>query len=101
MKLQYAELLFEVAEKQGIEVAPISIGRSYRDAPEIDGLVLIEDTVEPGQIVSVEITGTVRASRRAAGPRPPAARSTGRAAVSRSSRPSASISSKARASAAR
>ena len=47
----------EYEGEEGIEVAPISIGRSYRDAPEIDGLVLIEDTVEPGQIVSVEITG--------------------------------------------
>jgi ribosomal protein S12 methylthiotransferase len=41
------------------EVAPISIGRSYRDAPEIDGLVLIEDQLDPGQIVQVEITGAL------------------------------------------
>lgn len=49
----------EYEGEQGVEVAPVSIGRSYRDAPEIDGLVLIEDTVEPGQIVSVEITGAI------------------------------------------
>jgi ribosomal protein S12 methylthiotransferase len=41
------------------EVVPIAVGRSYRDAPEIDGLVLIEDVVEAGQIVPVEITGAM------------------------------------------
>ncbi|MFN2131775.1 MAG: 30S ribosomal protein S12 methylthiotransferase RimO [Anaerolineae bacterium] len=41
------------------EAAQITIGRSYRDAPEIDGLVLIEDTTEVGQIVPVEITGAL------------------------------------------
>lgn len=35
----------------------ISIGRSYRDAPEIDGLVLIEGKAEVGDIVPVRITG--------------------------------------------
>ncbi|MCL4274974.1 MAG: 30S ribosomal protein S12 methylthiotransferase RimO [Anaerolineales bacterium] len=37
----------------------ISIGRSYRDAPEIDGLVLIEGKAEVGDIVSVRITGAL------------------------------------------
>ncbi|HZU86913.1 MAG TPA: 30S ribosomal protein S12 methylthiotransferase RimO [Anaerolineaceae bacterium] len=37
----------------------ISVGRSYRDAPEIDGLVLIEDETEPGQIIPVQITGAM------------------------------------------
>jgi ribosomal protein S12 methylthiotransferase len=41
------------------DVVPISVGRSYRDAPEIDGLVLIEDVVEVGRIVPVEITGAI------------------------------------------
>ena len=45
----------EYEGEQG-ETTPISVGRTYRDAPEIDGLVLIEDTVEPGQIIRVEIT---------------------------------------------
>jgi ribosomal protein S12 methylthiotransferase len=45
-------------EAQG-EASPISIGRSYRDAPEIDGLVLIEEPIELGQIVEVEITGAI------------------------------------------
>jgi ribosomal protein S12 methylthiotransferase len=39
--------------------AAISIGRSYRDAPEIDGLVMIEGAVEPGQIVAVRISGAM------------------------------------------
>ena len=34
----------------------ISIGRSYRDAPEIDGLVLVKDEIPPGQIIPVRIT---------------------------------------------
>jgi len=41
------------------EATQITIGRSYRDAPEIDGLVLIEDVTEVGQIVPVEITGAL------------------------------------------
>ncbi|MCL2281551.1 MAG: 30S ribosomal protein S12 methylthiotransferase RimO [Dehalococcoidia bacterium] len=34
----------------------ISIGRSYRDAPEVDGLVLIKSVVPVGEIISVRIT---------------------------------------------
>jgi len=37
----------------------ISIGRSYRDAPEIDGLVLIEGNVRLGEIVPVKVTGAM------------------------------------------
>jgi ribosomal protein S12 methylthiotransferase len=37
----------------------ISIGRSYRDAPEIDGMVFIEDKVKIGDIVPVKITGAM------------------------------------------
>ena len=37
----------------------ISVGRSYRDAPEIDGLVFIEGKLEIGQIVPVHITGAM------------------------------------------
>jgi ribosomal protein S12 methylthiotransferase len=33
----------------------LSIGRSYRDAPEIDGLVLVEDEVPVGEMLPVEI----------------------------------------------
>jgi ribosomal protein S12 methylthiotransferase len=37
----------------------ISIGRSYRDAPEIDGLVIVEGGAEPGEIIPVNITGAM------------------------------------------
>lgn len=37
----------------------LSVGRSYRDAPEIDGLVIIEGKTKPGQIVPVRITGAL------------------------------------------
>lgn len=37
----------------------ISIGRSYRDAPEIDGMVLIEGKVAVGEMVPVRITGAM------------------------------------------
>ena len=35
----------------------ISLGRSYRDAPEIDGYVLVEGFLPIGEIVPVRITG--------------------------------------------
>jgi ribosomal protein S12 methylthiotransferase len=37
----------------------ISIGRSYRDAPEIDGMVLVESKEKIGEIVPVKITGAM------------------------------------------
>lgn len=37
----------------------ISVGRSYRDAPEIDGMVLIEGEIPVGQIAPVRITGAM------------------------------------------
>ncbi len=37
----------------------ISVGRSYRDAPEIDGLVFVEGQAEVGQIVPVQVTGAM------------------------------------------
>ncbi len=37
----------------------ISIGRSYRDAPEIDGMVLVEGKAKVGEIVPVRITGAM------------------------------------------
>lgn len=37
----------------------ISIGRSYRDAPEIDGLVFIEGNAKIGELVPVRITGAM------------------------------------------
>ncbi len=37
----------------------LSVGRSYRDAPEIDGLVLVEGEVPVGEMVPVEVTGAL------------------------------------------
>ncbi|MFC1997937.1 30S ribosomal protein S12 methylthiotransferase RimO [Chloroflexota bacterium] len=37
----------------------ISIGRSYRDAPEIDGLVIVEDHLSVGEMVPVRINGAM------------------------------------------
>lgn len=37
----------------------LSIGRSYRDAPEIDGLIVIEGEAPIGEIVPVTITGAM------------------------------------------
>ena len=47
------DVLVEGVDKQ------VSIGRSYRDAPEIDGMVLIEGNVPTGEIVPVQITGAL------------------------------------------
>ena len=35
----------------------VSLGRSYRDAPEIDGYVLVEGELPIGEIVPVRVTG--------------------------------------------
>jgi ribosomal protein S12 methylthiotransferase len=37
----------------------IAIGRSYRDAPEIDGMVFVEGDAKIGEIVPVRITGAM------------------------------------------
>jgi ribosomal protein S12 methylthiotransferase len=37
----------------------ISLGRSYRDAPEIDGMVLVEGDLPIGEISAVRITGAM------------------------------------------
>ena len=37
----------------------IFVGRSYRDAPEIDGYVIVEGQVKVGEIVPVKITGAM------------------------------------------
>jgi ribosomal protein S12 methylthiotransferase len=37
----------------------LSVGRSYRDAPEIDGMVFVEDELSVGEIVPVRITGAM------------------------------------------
>lgn len=47
-----------VKDEKGRKTGEIlSLGRSYRDAPEIDGYVLVEGRLPPGEIVPVRITG--------------------------------------------
>jgi ribosomal protein S12 methylthiotransferase len=37
----------------------ISLGRSYRDAPEIDGMVIVEGDMPEGEILPVQIQGAM------------------------------------------
>jgi ribosomal protein S12 methylthiotransferase len=50
---QSLDVLVE-GRKQGI-----SVGRSYRDAPEVDGVVLIEGDAPVGEMVRVKVTGAL------------------------------------------
>jgi ribosomal protein S12 methylthiotransferase len=38
---------------------PIALGRTYRDAPEIDGMVIVEGQPPIGEIVPVKINGAM------------------------------------------
>ena len=49
-------------EGQGIvdgSTEVISLGRTYRDAPEIDGMVIVEGELPEGEITPVRITGAI------------------------------------------
>jgi len=37
----------------------LSVGRSYRDAPEIDGVVIVENELTVGEIAQIRITGAM------------------------------------------
>jgi ribosomal protein S12 methylthiotransferase len=37
----------------------ISVGRTYRDAPEVDGLVIVEGTLPVGEMLPVRINGAL------------------------------------------
>ena len=37
----------------------LSVGRTYRDAPEIDGVVIVENELSVGEITPVRITGAM------------------------------------------
>lgn len=37
----------------------ISAGRSYRDAPEIDGLVILDEVIPPGSMITGRVTGAL------------------------------------------
>ena len=47
------------ASNHGGRDSIITVGRSYRDAPEIDGMVLVEGNAPVGEIVPVRITGAM------------------------------------------
>jgi len=47
------------SQSQALPGEVISIGRSYRDAPEIDGLVFVEGRQPPGQFLPVRISGAM------------------------------------------
>ena len=44
---------------EGIQEDGMLVGRTYRDAPEIDGLVFVSGEAEIGSIIPVNITGVV------------------------------------------
>ena len=48
-----------IEDEDGNGTEMISIGRTYRDAPEIDGLVLVDGAFAPGSMIPVEITGAM------------------------------------------
>jgi ribosomal protein S12 methylthiotransferase len=52
----HAEATDENGEPTG---ETISLGRSYRDAPEIDGYVLIDGELPTGELVPVRVTGAM------------------------------------------
>ncbi len=60
---QMGKQLDVLVEGQGEDEAqrPVLLGRSYRDAPEVDGLVLIPDAppARPGDMLSVHVTGAL------------------------------------------
>src|SRR3990172_4884200 len=50
----------EAADEDGNPTGQmLSLGRSYRDAPEIDGYVLIEGELPSGEFVPVRVTGAM------------------------------------------
>ena len=55
-RAQIGRTLEVLVEGQG---EGLSVGRSYRDAPEIDGLVLLTGDVPAGSLLPVRITGAM------------------------------------------
>ncbi len=45
------------AEQHGRHAEPLAVGRSYRHAPEIDGLVFVRGRAAVGDMVNVRVTG--------------------------------------------
>jgi ribosomal protein S12 methylthiotransferase len=53
------DVLVEGNGKMTGRKGPVSVARSYRDAPEVDGLVIIPGSLSPGKMARVRITGAV------------------------------------------
>jgi len=50
----------EMTARVGIErKTPVSLARSYRDAPEVDGMVIFPDRLAVGQMARVKVTGAM------------------------------------------
>jgi len=52
-------LVESLGETEDGERSGISVGRSYRDAPEVDGLVLLEGDFQPGTFVRAKVTSSM------------------------------------------
>ncbi|MEX0751290.1 MAG: 30S ribosomal protein S12 methylthiotransferase RimO [Dehalococcoidia bacterium] len=52
-------LVESLSETEEGERAGIAVGRSYRDAPEVDGLVLLEGAFQPGDFVRATVTSAL------------------------------------------
>ena len=50
--------IFTVLIDEYKEVDDVSIGRTYKDAPEVDNIVVVNDKVEAGTLVDVKITSS-------------------------------------------
>jgi ribosomal protein S12 methylthiotransferase len=55
-RLQVGRTLDVLVEGQG---DGLSVARSYRDAPEIDGMVLLPEDLSVGEMLPVRITGAI------------------------------------------
>jgi ribosomal protein S12 methylthiotransferase len=53
------DVLIESAEAQGADAAGFAVGRSYRDAPEVDGVVLLRGEFAAGEMVRAKVTSAL------------------------------------------
>jgi ribosomal protein S12 methylthiotransferase len=53
------DVLVESVDARGRDAAGFAIGRSYRDAPEVDGLVLLRGEFAAGEMVRAKVTSAL------------------------------------------
>jgi ribosomal protein S12 methylthiotransferase len=53
------DVLIESHGEMTNQKGPVSLGRSYRDAPEVDGLVVIPGALPVGKMARARITGAL------------------------------------------